>query len=166
LLASLRDANRQPHYREDLRALPDLLRTRWFLAAIGLELLGFVSIVILPSAAGILFETLTVPPAMIPIFLVGFTAPRASYLLGLIVGLVDLVLYGLYLVYAGAQTGVDVPIAAYLANGFALGVPTSIVFAAAAAWYRRFLALTNPRRQQAGRSGDRSKAKKAATARR
>lgn len=161
LLGSFRNAYHPPHYAEDLRALPALLQSRWFLIALALEALGFVAIVVLPAnpISVLAFETLTVSPAMVPIFLVGFTAPRASYLLGLIVGLVDVVINGLYLVYAGAQSGISVPVGTYLLNLVALGIPTSMVFAAAAAWYKRFLALSSPRRTPP--KADRSKSRRA-----
>jgi hypothetical protein len=152
LVSAFRNAYHPANYREDLAALPKLVRGRWFLISEALVLAGFLGAVLLPTSTITLFafQTLTLPPAMIPIFLVGFTAPRASYLLGLIVGLTDVVLYSLFIVYiAPPVAGSAVPIAEYLTSGLTVGLPASVLFSAAAAWYKRFLALSSPRRQQA-----------------
>ena len=147
LLASFRLAYHRPQYAEDLRLLPRLLRGQWFLIAAGLTLAGFVAEVLFPNYDGsnLAFTMLTVPPAMVPIFLVGFTAPRASYLLGLVLGIFDLVLYLVFIawIYAPAPD-TALPIGSLLFNGLVTGLPAAVLFAAAAAFYRRFLALTSP----------------------
>jgi hypothetical protein len=167
-----RTAYRRPDYRADLRALPSLLQGRWFLISAGLIALGFVSYAVYPaSGTQLAFTLFSEPPGgpTIPIFLVGFTATRASYLLGLILGVFDLVLLAVFLaasptVLAGASLS-DI-----IVTGMLTGLPTAVLFAAAAAWYRRFLGATSPRGQQA-RGGGRSKsaarsASKAASTRR
>ena len=159
LMASFRNAYRPAHYREDLAALPQLVRGRWFLISEALVVAGFLGAVLLPSSTITLFafQTLTLPPAMIPIFLVGFTAPRASYLLGFLVGLTDVVLYSLFIVYiAPPVAGAPIPIGEYLVSGLTVGLPASVLFSAAAAWYKRFLAMSSPRRQPA-KAANRSK---------
>jgi hypothetical protein len=167
LMSAFRGAYRPAHYREDLAALPALVRGRWFLISLGLVLVGFVGALALPNALTLFaFQTLTLPPAMIPIFLVGFTAPRASYLLGLIVGLIDIALYSFYVVYvAGPASGSTIPIGDFLFSGLTVGLPASVLFAAGAAWYRRFLALSSAGRGQT-RSSNRGRSGAKATNRR
>jgi hypothetical protein len=159
LVSAFRGAYRPAHYREDLAALPELVRGRWFLISLGLVLLGFAGALAVPNALTLFaFQTLTLPPAMIPIFLVGFTAPRASYLLGLVIGLVDIALYSFYVVYvAGPASGSTIPIGDFVFSGLTVGLPASILFAAGAAWYRRFLALSSAGRGQT-RSSNRGRA--------
>src|SRR5205823_1293628 len=96
LTSAFRSAYHPAHYREDIAALPQLVRGRWFLISIGLVVLGAAAYLAFPSPQTfLLVQSLTLPPAMLPIFLVGFTAPRASYLLGLMVGVVDVVVYAI-----------------------------------------------------------------------
>lgn len=165
--SALRGAYHPAHYREDLAALPQLIRGKWFLISLALVFAGFVAWILVPNTITFfLFQTLTLPPAMLPIFLVGFTAPRASYLLGLLVGLVDIVLYSVYVVYIAAPASSEaVPVADFLFSGLTVGLPASVLFSAGAAWYRRFLALSNAGRPKAssssrGKSGSRSAARR------
>jgi type IV secretory pathway VirB6-like protein len=153
--SAFRAAYRPANYREDLAALPKLIRGRWFLIALGLVVVGFIGALFAPNALTLFaFQTLTLPPAMIPIFLVGFTAPRASYLLGLLVGIVDVALYSLYVVtIAAPASGSTIPIGDFLFSGITVGLPASVLFAAGAAWYKRFLALSSAGRAQRGSSG-------------
>lgn len=167
IMSAFRGAYRPARYREDLAALPQLLRGRWFLISLAAVLGGYVAWVAAPSTLTLfLFQTLTYPPAMLPIFLVGFTAPRASYLLGLVVGLFDVAL--LFVGYgsgiAEPVSGTAVPIGDFLVNGLAFVLPASVLFAAGAAWYRRFLALSNAGRRPA--SSNRSKSASRSAARR
>ena len=100
-------------------------------------------------------------PAIGGVFIAGFLAPRASWLLGIIVGLVSAVGYsaivlGGYLVPAGNQADLnDVVVASFI-----LSPIMGAIFASAAAWYRRFLKLSNPnrgRRATANRTDGRSR---------
>lgn len=157
LIGAFRGAYRQANYREDLAALPQLLQGRWFLISLGIVAIGFAGAIAVPTTLTLfLFQTVTLPPAIIPIFLVGFTAPRASYLLGLVVGIVDVALYSVYLAVVG---GSGLPLGDYVLSGLAIGLPASVLFASGAAWYRRFLALSSGRRQQSGSAKGRSGAK-------
>jgi hypothetical protein len=167
-MSAFRGAYRPANYREDVAALPQLVRGKWFLISLALVFAGFIAWVVLPNTVTFfLFQTLTLPPAMLPIFLVGFTAPRASYLLGLLVGLVDIVLYSIYVVYIASSATTDaIPVADFLFSGLTVGLPASVLFSAGAAWYRRFLALSNagrsrPSGSNRGKSGARSAAKPA-----
>jgi hypothetical protein len=158
-LGSFQKAYHRPNYREDLRLLPTLLRGPWFLVGAGLVVVGFLAEVLFPNYTGsnLLFSLVTVPPAMVPIFLIGFTAPRASYLLGLIVGILDLILYVIFIaVFLPRPPDESLPIGEVFLNGVVTGLPAAALFAAAAAFYRRFLALTSPR-TRAGASSSRGK---------
>jgi hypothetical protein len=167
---AFRNSYRAPNYREDLRALPQLVRGKWFLIAIGLTALGWVLYLGLPNAATVLLWTVVSVPVggpTVPVFLVGFTAPRASYLLGLGLGVANLIVTGIAILI---QPGiVSTGIGDALIQGVIYGLPTAVIFAAGAAWYRRFLNLSNPRLAQGakrGGGGGRSKAGSKASARR
>ena len=90
-------------------------------------------------------------PAIGGVFIAGFLAPRASWLLGVIVGLVSAACYSLLVIafpstiYPAApptaEQARDVAISAFIFSPIIGGF-----FAAAAAWYRRFLALSSPNR--------------------
>ncbi len=103
-----------------------------------------------------LFQYFIVTPAIGGVFIAGFMAPRASWLLGLIVGLVAataysfLVLNGYIGLAPNAETQTqaqDVVFASYLMSPI-----VGAFFASTAAWYRRFLYLSNPNRGR-GRPG-------------
>jgi hypothetical protein len=87
------------------------------------------------------------PPPAVGAFLIGFMAKRASWLGGLIYGIVCTIVVMLVLqqpagrLFTGDASGQDfmVTYAAWAPMGAAL-------FAAAAAWYKRFLNLSNPNR--------------------
>ncbi|HEX8024703.1 MAG TPA: hypothetical protein VF484_00725 [Candidatus Limnocylindrales bacterium] len=156
LFGSFNQAYRRPNVREDIAALPSLLIGKGFLAAIAMVVVGFIGIEIWPGYSGssFAFQFLTFPPALAPIFVAGFFSTRASYLLGLLVGLVDAAVYTVWLIGAlptlGAGTG-PTDIGLYVGTAFFWSALTGVVFGAGAAWYRRFLQLTSPRRQAQAR---------------
>ena len=171
LASAFRNSYRAPHYREDLRALPQLLQGRWFLIAVGLTALGFALYVAVPNGVTALFWSVVSLPVggpTVPIFLVGFTAPRASYLLGPALGIANLIIAAAVLVaFPTLSSGGSVSDA--LVQGALYGLPTAVLFASGAAWYRRFLNLSNPRLGQGrnqGRGNNRSKSSAKAAARR
>lgn len=153
ILAALQTSYHQPHVREDVAALPPILRSRAFILPVALVLGSFLAEVIVgvvqpanavvAGLAATAFQFLAIPPAMFPVFIAGFLTPRASYLLGGIIGTLSAVLYGVALVIANhrldGQTALSLVVSA--ASGVAFG--------AAAAWYKRFLASTNPNRNAA-----------------
>jgi hypothetical protein len=165
---AFREAFRPLNVQEDLRSIPMLLRNKalWIPILLTLGTAGVYAAVRPESRPGELVSTLTlfakeyflVPPAIGGAFITGFMAPRASWLLGLIVGLVAattysiLVLNGL-VVFPPTNPPTlpprpeDVAIAA-----FAISPVIGAFFASTAAWYRRFLYLTNPNRGR-GRQG-------------
>jgi hypothetical protein len=158
LFSSFGTAYRRPNVREDLRYLPSLLASRGFLAAIALILIGAIAFAIFPGYSGstFAFQFLTFPPALAPIFVAGFFAPRASYLLGLAVGLVDAVVYSVWLIAALPGLGAAAKpgeVGLYMLTAVFWSAVTGIVFGAGAAWYRRFLQATSPRRQAQGGKG-------------
>jgi hypothetical protein len=163
VFASFRAAYRPANIREDLRYLPSLLVSRAFLGAVVLMLGGAAAYIAFPlySLPAFAFQTLTVPPAMAPIFVVGFFAPRASYPLGFAVGVVDTVVIAI-LVLAGAFGSTpDASVVSGLGTTLFTSAVVGSTFAAAAAWYRRFLSLSSPRRAGAtatSKGGARAKA--------
>lgn len=156
-IGAFRGAYRPAHLREDLAALPMLLRSRALLGAFALVLAGAVAAFAFPGYTGSAFawELLVLPgSALAPQLVAGFFAPRASYLLGLIVGLVQGVVFTIFLTQFAARIGATLPgdqISNLLTLSFVTGPISGTLFASAAAWYRRFLALSSPRRAQAGR---------------
>lgn len=155
LTTAFRAAYHRANIREDVAALPGLLRTRSFLGAVALIAVGTAGVALAPQnpISQLLYQSLLYPPAMAPIFIVGFFAPRASYLLGLIVSLIDVALFAVvvYVVLPATATTTPVDPAAQaqaVYSAISVGPVSGIFFAAAAAWYRRFLNLTNARAQQ------------------
>jgi hypothetical protein len=157
---------RMPDVRADLRALPEMFRTRkriWIpfaMLGISFVLALMLSNSILPDGVDRLvsvYVELTLPPTSLFVFFIGgFLAPRASYLVGAILGLVDGILWStLFLIAPGTasetQTGT--------ANGRAVAgsdviaiilvaVVVGILAAGFAAWYRNFLRQSQERARQ------------------
>lgn len=161
--AAFREAFRPVNVPEDLRAIPVLVRNKalWIPIILTLGTAALYAAVRPESRPGELISTLTlfakeyflVPPAIGGAFITGFMAPRASWLLGLAVGLVAAATYSI-LVFNGIVVfppttptpprPEDVAFAA-----FAISPVIGALFASTAAWYRRFLYLTNPNRGRA-----------------
>jgi hypothetical protein len=87
------------------------------------------------------------PPPAAGAFLIGFTAKRASWLGGLVYGIVAAVCYSAIvlspagrLITGGQLSGL------YLVNVVGTAILGSALLASMAAWYRRFLNLANPNR--------------------
>jgi hypothetical protein len=166
-MAAMRSAYHRADLREDLRHLPRLLRSRALLGGIALVLVGAAAALAFPGYTGSAFawELLVLPgSALGPQLVAGFFAPRASYILGFIVGVVQGAVFSLFLTVFAARLGTPMPgdeIGQLLTLSFVTGPISGTLFAAAAAWYRRFLALSSPRRAaaaaaRAGRSGGKS----------
>ena len=155
---AFRQAYRPPHVREDILALPSLVRTRGFLAAIGMVIVGAAVVLAFPNYTGSRFawELLVWPgSALAPQLVAGFFAPRASYLLGLLVGILQGIVFTIFLTqFSNRLGGVAVTpdqVGNLLSVSFLTGPISGALFAAAAAWYRRFLALSGTGRSAAGR---------------
>jgi len=145
---AFRLAFRPMNLREDLALLPRLLVHRAFWLPMLLSTATAGAIIAFQGRELISQFAMTYfvyPPPIGAIFLAGFLAPRASYLLGAVIGIVTSVLFGLVVasvpvLFAGA-TFVD-----GLVSGLATSPVSGILFASAAAWYRRFLYLASPAR--------------------
>lgn len=167
-MGGFRGAYHPAHLREDLGHLPKFLTSRALLAALGLVLVGAAAAYAFPGYTGSAFawELLVLPgSALAPQLVAGFFAPRASYLLGLIVGIVQGLVFTLFLTQFASRLGTTLPseqVGNLLTLSFVTGPVSGTLFAAAAAWYRRFLALSSPKRAPAGKgSSGRAPAKAA-----
>ncbi len=170
-MAAFRGAFRPVDLRADLRALPSIL-THWSLlvALAGAVVSTAVFILSTNEFASTLDLTLSDPAAGKPIgtisnvsyiavslfvapppaagaFLVGFTAPRASWLGGLIYGLVAAGCYSVILLSPTGRLfiGGNAP-EPYIVNAWIVSPLGAAFFASASAWYKRFLNLANPNR--------------------
>lgn len=144
---------KMPNVRADIAALPSILRSRRILwVPLLLLLIGFAAVLALPGLtpdiqvyAAYYVQFFFTPPALFTFFIAGFFAPRASYLVGALYGLVAGILWGL--AFSGIL-GNPLPIAAPLqatdtAVSFVVAMFYGLIFgtmaAALAAWYRDFL---------------------------
>ena len=216
LANAFRAAFRPLNLGEDLRYLPKLLIDRSVWLPILLTIAAGVAFVATGGAnwlVAIIATYFVAPPALGSVFIGGFLAPRASYLVGLIVGFVSAVVASAIILTSQASlvtgqpigtTATPTPVASIAASPSASAAasaspaasaapsasasappaasptpspsptpnPSSVqdqivyafvtspffgmFFAAAAAWYRRFLRLSRPAppRSQQGRRGD------------
>ena len=151
--AAFRLAYHRANVREDLGYLPILVRHWSFWVPLLLMIGSGLLAAFVPGQGlvALLFQTFVFPPALITMFIVGFFAKRASYLLGGIIGVADLIVYGAFLAYAGTGGlgGEEIPgttLQSLFVNAIFVAPPSGVLFAALAAWYRRFLYLSNPNR--------------------
>jgi hypothetical protein len=187
IVASLRAAFTPIDIRGDIRALPVILRHWALLVSIAIAIGSSVlfvsstnelgasldlslsdpfagkSIGSLSNLSYLVVSLFVAPPPAAGGFLVGFTASRASWLGGLIYGIVASVCYvAILFTPAGNLLHGNNPVDAYVFNAILLGPAGAALFAASAAWYRRFLNLANPNRaRQQARASGKPKAKPA-----
>ena len=171
MASAFREAFQPLDLRGDIAALPQLLRSRAGWLPILLVIVAVVVAAVVGTAnvlGNLAFYWFISPFPMAPAFVIGFLAPRASYLLGIPVGLLGG--SGTALILALTPGGATSPDAqAYIVYTFLMAPPFTAFFAAAAAWYKRFLALINPNRtRRAGlaRSGGKTTSRRSAVARR
>jgi hypothetical protein len=171
IMASFRNAYHPIRLRDDLAAAPKIL-THWgVLAAAGIAIVSTaVFIMATADLAGSLDFSLSdplqgrqigtasnisylvismfvTPPPAAGAFLIGFTAKRASWLGGLAFGIVAAICYAAVLMSpAGRLLTAGTPTGPFVLQAAALAPIGAALFAAAAAWYRRFLDLANPNR--------------------
>jgi signal transduction histidine kinase len=169
-----------PDIRADLRALPDMFRTRRLLwLPFILLLVGFVLALafnVVPAEyqqwALLYFQYFFAPQALFTYFIGGFVATRASYLVGFILGLLTGVMWSIVLAAntvstpatpdtAGLPSGTDLlsTIGTVLVASMVLGT-----FAAGfAGWYRDFLrGMQNRSKDRQAQREQEQKAKRAA----
>lgn len=158
---------RMPDVREDLRLLPQMFRTRRLLwLPFVMLLVTFVVALLwiqgaLPTDLGWLVslavELLLRPTGLFVFFIGGFLAPRASYLVGAILGIVDGILWSLlgFLVPGSTVTAdgrvetTGSPLTFADAVVFILvAMVVGILAASFAAWYRNFLRSSQERARQ------------------
>jgi hypothetical protein len=166
IAAAFREAFRPLDLRGDLRTFPTTARNKALWIPILLTLISTGLFIAVPPTStsdltglvtSFLFQYFIVTPGIGAAFIAGFLAPRASWLLGAIAGVVSAACYsflgvgGYIPVAANAPRPVaqDVVLAA-----FTIGPTLGAFFASAAAWYRRFLLLNNPNRGRARRSAN------------
>jgi hypothetical protein len=142
----------------DIRALPGVAihsKALWLpllltiVSAVAVAVTGGTELV-----STFMFTYFIASPPIGGVFLAGFLAPRASWLVGVIVGIFSAICYTILGLTArlppvGQPTFQELfdaaPQQAILA-AFVLSPVMGALFGAAAAWYRRFLQLSNPNR--------------------
>ncbi len=175
--ALMKQAYRPPQIIDDLKALPLVLINPGFLLASAgsiaiavwfvLSYNTAVSAVPIGDAEGLaavsnsyqipamLMGMVISPPPAVGAFLIGFMAKRASWLGGLIYGILCTIIVILVLQQpAGRLFTGDASAESFIASTAAWSPVGAALFAAAAAWYKRFLNLSNPSRAAAQRERD------------
>ncbi len=138
-----------PNFREDIRALPTIFRTRrlvWL--PFGLVLIGFILALVIygmpteyQSLVALYLQFFFVPQGLFAYFIAGFIAPRASYLVGGLLGVLSGALYGIAVV-ATVPAGTDIPVsdaALLVVSNTFTGIVLGTFAGGFAAWYRNFL---------------------------
>ncbi|HXG26172.1 MAG TPA: hypothetical protein VNL94_04870 [Candidatus Binatia bacterium] len=167
--SAFREAYHPANVREDVAALPRLVR-HWsfWLPMVSIVVGAILSTVYWNFTGGRLaFQLLVLPGSGfgLPQLVAGFFAPRASYLLGLLVSIFQGLVGVIFAINLANSTGTPITSDQWpgvLTQAFLAGPLSGMLFAAAAAWYRRFLNLSSPRRaaaarQQAARQPQRSR---------
>ncbi len=155
-----------PDVRGDLRALPRMLLTRkrlWipFVLVIVAFVVGMAgNRQLLPETliqpAGVYLELVLLPQSLIVAFLAGFLAPRGSYLVGFLLGLMTGPLFAIYAWDAigtrgapdGTTPGANLTFEMILAQATLQGVLFGTLGAGFASWYRGFLRSSQERGRQ------------------
>jgi hypothetical protein len=165
---AFRASIRPLHVRPDIAALPWIaVHTKALWVPVLITVASTVAVIATQggSISQFMFAYFIQTPAIGGVFIAGFLAPRASWLLGVIVGLVSALCYSILVlgfpstIYPAApptaDTARDVAVSAFI-----LSPVIGAFFAAGAAWYRRFLAYSSPNRgrtsqqKSAARPGD------------
>jgi hypothetical protein len=146
-----------PDVRADLAALPSVLLKPVMWLPFGVLLAAFFIELarqneMLPEGPvadlGILFVQLTLPPTSLFVFFIGgFLAPRASYLVGALLGVFDALLITILVLLQMtdfAETGMG-DVAEGLVPLWGIAILVGIFAAGFAAWYRRFLRSSQER---------------------
>jgi hypothetical protein len=139
-----------PNVLEDLRTLPQTFRSRRLIwLPFGLVAIGFILALVIYGIpadfqpwVAIYLQFFFVPQGLFAYFIAGFVAPRASYLIGGLLGLMSGAMYGIALV-ATLPPDTDVVTRAEIMS-VAMSSPLTggilgIFAGGFAAWYRNFL---------------------------
>ena len=146
---------RPMHVREDVAALPWIATHTHALWLPLLITIGSTVFLIATGGQGsigqFMFAYFIQTPAIGGVFIAGFLAPRASWLLGVVVGFVSAICYSILVLAFPTTIYVSAPPTPEVARDVAvsaliLSPLIGAFFAAGAAWYRRFLALSSPNR--------------------
>ncbi len=161
LVAAVRLAAAPADIRSDLAYLPTLVRGTKAIWLPSLLLAAITIVFLVPGAAqnvvvALAFQTFLVPPPMAGPFVAGLLAPRAAWLAGGIVAIVDAALYA-GAVLALPETRATIAARPELVVYAVLAAPSfGILVGAFAGFYRRFLRLTSPNQgRRSSRSGSR-----------
>jgi hypothetical protein len=164
IAAAFRQAFRPLDLRGDLEALPRLLRHKAFIVPVLLTVAATALVLSIPRQAttadpatappadlltllaAFSFTYFIQPPAFGGVLISGFFAPRASWLLGALVGLVSAVCYAAWVLSTPVTVPTTVSANEVILSGFLFSPISGALFASAAAWYRRFLQLSSPNR--------------------
>jgi len=156
IAAAFRQAFRPVDLRGDLQALPSLLIDKAFWIPAGAIVV--LAIVYTVTQGRELVSQLLVPyflypPPIAPVFLAGFLAKRGSWLIGGLIGVVQSVVTLILVTTSpalNATTGAADP--SVLLYSLFVSVGFGAFYAAAAAWYKRFLQGANPPRRAAAQA--------------
>ncbi len=157
IFTAARMAFRPLDLRGDLAALPGLVANKALFVPVLLTVGATVIFLVArpsPTNQGdllavlstFLFQYFIQTPAIGGVFIAGFLAPRASWLLGVIVGLVSAACYTALLLSGVLGVATTTTLNEIILAAFLISPVMGALFASAAAWYRRFLQLSSPNR--------------------
>ena len=156
IATAFRQAFRPVDLRGDLQALPSLLINKAFWIPAGAIVVIAVVVAVTNGkelVSQLLAPYFLYPPPIAPVFLAGFLAPRGSWLLGGIIGIVQSIATLARVAVSpalNAATGATDP--SVYAYSLFISVGFGAFYAAAAAWYKRFLQGANPPRRAAAQA--------------
>jgi len=154
--AAFKAAIRPLNVRADLAALP-WIATHTHALWVPLAITLVSTIAIIATHGGdislFMFAYFIQTPAIGGVFIAGFLAPRASWLLGVVVGLFSAACYSVLVLAFPTTIYAALPPTQSQAqevalSAFFLSPVIGAFFAAGAAWYRRFLRLSSPNRSR------------------
>jgi len=161
---AFREAIHPIHVRPDIASLPWIAtHTHALWVPLAITLASTVAVIATDGGdiSLFMFAYFIQTPAIGGVFIAGFLAPRASWLLGVIVGLFSagcyavLVLFYPSMIYAGLPP-TEAQAREVALSAFILSPVIGGFFAAGAAWYRRFLRLSSPNRGRQAQSQKKS----------
>lgn len=171
ITSAFRGAYRPVDLRSDLQAFPKVV-THWaVLASMAIAIVSSIAFIVTTNEFGasldvsvaqplegreigmatnatyLVISLFVAPPPAAGAFLIGFTAQRASWLGGLVFGIVAAICYSVIVATpAGRLLIGGNPPEAFVTQALVMGPIGALLFASMAAWYKRFLNLANPNR--------------------